>query len=467
MLKIKSVVIAAAVMAAAATLSAQITLDGLASPVSFTSVSTNDLFGTDVDDYLDVNYWNGVQPKKVFGYFGYNIDTNTNLNFGIAKQFKKMYSGAFFNGQFDGFTTNATSDDASGADKSSSSLTSANNGAFTFATLFGFGNGVGTKFSIYYKPTSVINTDRKDTNDKKYSNYADKFVIYPEFQIGTTSKKKNYTLTPHATLGLDSKVDITTVNNDGTKTVTDNSIYVLTVNAGTGISYPEKDGIKKDASLDLNTAWSLYALDQQNNDGKKTKVFGHVDNDATLTGKYTIGFTPAGKLSVKVRGELPIAMNFHCDSDYTDVDGTKTYTAARNNWTKIGLAPAFKIALQYPVLKNKVFLNTGFKFNVPSCNWNINRLETRKASDGSVDSKKWTNDFTFVTADMSYALNFGFSGLLGKNVTFDANYNILQNIFGGTNTVNTNNLFASGTSIWNAPGKVFAAPFQFLLTIKL
>ncbi len=39
---------------------------------SMTSYSTQGLFGTDVDDFMNVNEWQNVQPKNIFGYLGYN-----------------------------------------------------------------------------------------------------------------------------------------------------------------------------------------------------------------------------------------------------------------------------------------------------------------------------------------------------------------------------------------------------------
>lgn len=469
MLKVKNVVTLVCstilMLFAVTSVTAEINADIIGSPSSFTKVSTFNLFGTDVDDYLDVNSWSNVEPKKIFGYFGYNIGTNTNLNFGVAKQLKKVYLGTFFTGELSSFSTNASSNDADGADKSSSTLKSDDINAFTVGALLGFANNIGAKFSVYYKPTSINNSDKTDSNDKKYSSYADNFVIYPEFVIGTVFNKEKFTLTPHATLSLDSKVNITTTNNDGTKSVTDSSVYILNLNAGTGIGFPVKDGVKTDIDLDASTAWSLYALETANNDGKKTVVFGHVDNGLKLEGKYTIGFNPLKNLSVKLRCELPLDFAFHSDPEYTDVDGTKSYAALRKNSTIINVQPDFKVALQYALLKNKVFFNAGFDFNVPTLNWTIDRNETKDES--TVKSTAWSNSFQFKTADMNYALNCGFTALLGSKVTFDANYNILGNIFGGSNTVKTSNLFASGESIWNAPGKIFGATFQFLLTLKL
>ena len=41
---------------------------------SMTSYSTQGLFGTDVDDFMNVNEWQNVKPKNIFGYLAYNTE---------------------------------------------------------------------------------------------------------------------------------------------------------------------------------------------------------------------------------------------------------------------------------------------------------------------------------------------------------------------------------------------------------
>lgn len=70
------------------------------SPKSMTNESTKELFGTDVDDYLDVNEWSNIKPEKVFGFLSYGKDGNDKLNFGLAGPVAgKFYLSGFFGGQ--------------------------------------------------------------------------------------------------------------------------------------------------------------------------------------------------------------------------------------------------------------------------------------------------------------------------------------------------------------------------------
>ena len=84
---------------------------------SFTATTTKGLFSTDVDDFISVTDFWGVQPEKFFGYFGYNYNDTKGFNFGFARQLKKMYVGAYFGGQLDGMKMTSKFSDASGADK--------------------------------------------------------------------------------------------------------------------------------------------------------------------------------------------------------------------------------------------------------------------------------------------------------------------------------------------------------------
>ena len=70
------------------------------SPTSMTNGSTHGLFGTDVDDYLDVNEWSNVKPEKVFGFLSYGWKDTNEIKFGLAGQVAgKFYLGGFLEGQ--------------------------------------------------------------------------------------------------------------------------------------------------------------------------------------------------------------------------------------------------------------------------------------------------------------------------------------------------------------------------------
>lgn len=58
---------------------------------------------SEVDDYMDVNSWQGVEFDKLFTHVGYNI--NNQFNAGLATRIGKVYVGGFFYGNFIDSTT--------------------------------------------------------------------------------------------------------------------------------------------------------------------------------------------------------------------------------------------------------------------------------------------------------------------------------------------------------------------------
>jgi hypothetical protein len=72
----------------------------LSAQESNSSKATAGLFGTDVDDYLDVHGWSGVELEKYFGFAGYEgLHRNLPvLGLGYARQFGGLYVGAYYTG---------------------------------------------------------------------------------------------------------------------------------------------------------------------------------------------------------------------------------------------------------------------------------------------------------------------------------------------------------------------------------
>jgi hypothetical protein len=74
-----------------------------ARPTSNQKQATANVFGTDVDNYMDVNYFGGVGFDKWFGYIGYNTTDNL-LNLGYATKLKGIYLGTWYEGNVVSFT---------------------------------------------------------------------------------------------------------------------------------------------------------------------------------------------------------------------------------------------------------------------------------------------------------------------------------------------------------------------------
>ncbi len=67
----------------------------LAAQTSKTNAATAGIFSTDVDNYMSVTGFSGVEMEKAFGYVGYD---NAMLSLGYARKLGSIYLGTYYNG---------------------------------------------------------------------------------------------------------------------------------------------------------------------------------------------------------------------------------------------------------------------------------------------------------------------------------------------------------------------------------
>jgi len=104
-IKMKVLALAAiAVIGLAMPLSAQLTAK--TEPASNQSAATAGVFGTDVDNYMNVNYYGDVNFNKWFGYVG--GDASGIFNLGYATKFGAIYLGTYYSGNLFKTETNET-----------------------------------------------------------------------------------------------------------------------------------------------------------------------------------------------------------------------------------------------------------------------------------------------------------------------------------------------------------------------
>ena len=123
---------------------------------SNTSLSTDGLFGTDVDDYMDVNSWANVQPKKAFAFVGVENDA---YSLGFAHQFSKFYWGTYFGGDLGDYSSTKTKTSGGGNTINIENTVAAptDAAAFTFDNLFGIGAlGIKAGFKYYDSNSTVV-----------------------------------------------------------------------------------------------------------------------------------------------------------------------------------------------------------------------------------------------------------------------------------------------------------------------
>ncbi|UTC83313.1 TDE2508 family outer membrane beta-barrel protein [Treponema denticola] len=428
---------------------------------SMTSHSTQNLFGTDVDDFMNVNEWQNVQPKNIFGFLGYGDTGIGSINLGLAHQFKPFYLGTYFEGQVNEWISKK---ETSGDTETSTSTQHTSNGKL----LFGFGN-IGVMADMSYTPKANNKVTWTEATQTKQTDN----LFYLDFNLigGINLNSNNKLFKISAKLGLESNVDKKTTNVNGNVTsFTDKNKYDLVINAGFSHDFSSKDGLTQTVLADLDTKWRIWpakrSITVAGGITTTTYQYGDLRDVITLTPKYQIAYEPEGKFAFKAEAGLGIGFGFENEYDYTRTvtsggGEAKTYKPLRTYKTTLSLYPELKAAFVYaPVSKFK--LNFGLGFNVPSVDWNFTKTETRDAS-GNVTQTDNGNTFTFNTADGKFSADSGFTWLITENVIFDANWNIVNNLL---NTFSTNLSEGDGTNFWNTVNKLVVHNIKFALSVK-
>ena len=431
--------------------------------ISMTSYSTQNLFGTDVDDFMNVNEWQNVQPKNIFGFLGYGKTGKGSINLGLAHQFKPFYLGTYFEGQLNGWEKKKEANGnittyipAGTASKSNGKL------------LFGFGN-IGIMTDVSYKPDQNKKTEWTEATKTKQTDNL--FNLDFNLIAGINLNSNNKLFKISAKLGLESDVGKKTTKVDSKLTkFEDKSKYNLVINAGFSHDFSSKDGITQTVLADLDTKWGIWPTKREVNvvGGVTTTdyKYGELKDILRLTPKYRIAYEPEGKFAFKAEAGLGIGFDFENDYNYTRTvvssgGDTKAYNAARTYKTTLSLQPELKAAFVYaPVSKFK--LNFGLGFNVPSVNWAFEKTETREAS-GNVTNTAKGNILKFNTNDGKFSADSGFTWLITENVIFDANWNIINNLM---DTFSTKLTEGDGINFWNTVNKLVVHNIKFALSVK-
>ena len=429
---------------------------------SMTSHSTQELFGTDVDDFMNVNEWQNVQPKNIFGFLGYGKTGKGSINLGLAHQFKAFYLGTYFEGQVNSWISKK---ETSGNTETSTSTQHKSNGKL----LFGFGN-IGVMTDMSYQPK--VGNKVSWTEATKTKQTDNLFKLDFNLIAGMNLNLNNKLFKISAKLGLESDIDKKTTKKDSKLTkFTDGSKYDLVINAGLSHDLSSKDGLTHTVLADLDTRWGIWPTkrDEEVLGGVTTTdyKYGELKDIITLTPKYQIAYEPEGKFAFKAEAALGIGFDFDNEYNYTrrvvsSGGDTKTYNASRKYKTTLSLKPALKTAFTYaPVSKFK--LNFGLGFNVPSNNWVFNKTETRDAGNGNVTKTDKDNTFTFNTNDGKFTASSGFTWLITENVTFDANWDIVDHLL---KTFSTDLTEGDGKNFWETVNKLVVHNIKFALSVK-
>ena len=443
-------------------------------PKSMTNESSKGLFGTDVDDYLDVNEWSNVQPTKMFGFLSYGTSGTDKINTGFAMPVGKFYLGAFFGGQLNSWTSEVGTRTGAkhGSGSFSASSTKTTNKA-SGSVLFGF-NNIGILGNITYTPGSGNRTDHHKTlGGVKLDNNQYTLDVAAKAGFNVTGPK-DILFKTSAEVGITSKVNklrVTdkTVSPD-TYTMVNGNEHDLHINGGVYFDFAHNGPVTQGASLSLNTDWTIYPTltGRTKSAGKTidTYTYGRWHDAITLEPSWSITYEPEGsKVALKAKVGVPIAFDTKIEHNYTKTDGKKAYNTARKHTTTINFTPELKAGLTYAPIA-KLRFNVGAEVAVPKFGWTITKTQYRKVDDGTVDSNAGgtvrSYGYHFDTADGKITLASGFTWFITQNVTFDANWKLTDNLLNGFS-----HKLKNSDPLLTTINKLLVHEVGFMLSVKL
>lgn len=396
---------------------------------SKTSASTAGIFGNDVDDYMDVNDWAGVNPEKLFGFLGVETDMQGEgaYDIGFAKKFGSAYWGTYFAGDIGDYTAKSTETD-DGTTKVTNSAQS-DITAWQFDNILGVG-ALGIKFGFKYfdndssttKPASGASTETKNK----------------AWQISGEAGFAKDKLTPHFGLAFaynfDDKAfcerDWTKVSR-GSKITTDNKSTNTTINSfklfgGTGIDLSKNEQTSHVVDLDATLSFAIPGDDKEN---ESVRCF-------ELLPYYTVKYNASEKLALGAKFGLPLDVGF----------GDKTI---------FGFAPKVSGALTYK-LKEKFTVNAGIELGIISFSY----ISEKNANDKKESTSQFNSD------DGKVTFTTGFNYAFTETVNFDFNWNIIAGIFGEDFETDFNT-DKTADGFWGNMNLIFQSQIGFIVIVKL
>ena len=389
---------------------------------SQTEITTNGIFSTDVDKFVDVNEWSEIKPENGFGMF---TTDGTSYNLGFAKQFSKVFWGSYFSGDFGNYSKTVSENSTTKTTTENEANTDATQ--FRFDNLFGF-NDMGVSIGFSYADPGSSKTESGDS-----VNSTDRKRI----EISAMAGWKNKTL---GRLDVIPYIFASYIhnNNNGTESKTNSKVtndtrnWTFELGAGGETVLSETELMKGTLSASL----FLIFTNPVDKDYSKDKTTGFY-----LPVAYECLFTPVEKFSFGIKAGIENALSI------TENDDAKTKIIGYR------LVPTISAGFQYDTLK-KIILNAGVSFAVPSF-----AVSSNEYPDGDKTAK--TTSCSWDGNDGAITFSSGFQFVPVKNLIFDCNWAILANIFGNNMTSNY-----KGADIWGTVNNIIVHNITVQISYK-
>lgn len=378
---------------------------------SLTSESTAGLFGTEVDDYNDVNEWQNVD-EGLENLFAFTNFYNSKLSLGAAHRFGSVYGSLYFDGYFPSISS--TSGETGGEDDES--FTASN--SFTLNALAGF-NNIGIQIGGTVSP-NVSNTTKGDVVSESDSST---YELFAKAGINFDSIK------PYALIGY--YWGKTSGKNDTGAVVSETrgGYDYLNLAVGSTFALKSTETMESSASVELSNLLYFFPDNLSVFDGIVMEKQDKSRNVLTLTPAYKIVYDDGDTFRIGFNAEVPIAIRIEGE-DETDASEFS-----------IGLSPEVGVGLQYAATK-KLTVNAGTTLSFS----NLFGYESSEEGD---------DESSTLTLFKSFSLNLhtGVSYAITPKVTVDTDFTLFRTTIGnayGTDSQYYSDYGTSLATIWNS-----------------
>ena len=513
-MKIKRLIVCGLLMSAALTAFAQ---------TSNKSESTGGIFGTDVDDFMDVNNYSNVKPATVFSYLGYE---NGSFTIGASRMFGDIYVGVFSSGDlglsFDNTSstqvssetetvTDETSDPVTTTTTSTTTTTKTKSNYpdyytsaddFNLSALVGI-NGIGVKVTAghtgnsatkYTKTTTTTVTDGVSTVTSTETD-TKKSVTDLSVTGGYNLAMGKYYFKNFAGLALAISENSTETTTDGTTTESNETEKTFALLAGTSVDLPSKSGITQNASLGLSLSF-------ENTDPTDNSTYTSADNytnSITKNTGFVLGLVPGYYVSYDKIDRLDLGFKASCpvtvsaSNSRTDyfrhyyyalgtyfTSLTETTRVTKTNSTVVEFAPEATVGLTYELVPGKLTFNAGAGIDLPVLSGTFSSSKVSESASNATENTITDNSSSTVTDSSSKTgssswdgtssacaldLNSGFTFMLADGITLDCVYNVLGDVF--SSTLNSQWLGGSSREVWQNVNFLLFHSLSLKLSVKL
>lgn len=428
-------------------------------PSSSTFSMTNGAFAIDIDNFMDVNYWNTVKPESWFGYL--RLMNPDRLQGGFAKQFNKLYVASYYTGNLvPDFSKEDTSETIlnSGTTTVDTEKVSYDSGFYNynnFWTLFGIGNW-GIKAGILTDAFSNQSTVSSSDNvaGTKLSVVYNNIYLEPSLSAGTSFVYKNSTFLPWIYVSYKYNPYIYTISGTAGDGTSGAATQYIKMQIGSRMDTGDVDTLFQhaEASLSFFPVWSDDAIltahdNASNTDYTSSREYN--ENYLIFRPAYSVKKRMSDTFVFSAKAELffeyKYSYNGHSDTVATTNGTETTYYGRYKRWNPnkniyededdvydvttnfVEFQPTLSCGTQFAIKPEVFYWNTGVKVTLPY----IESTTTTTTTDIQTAGETAKTDYSYSKTEKKISYGYiyfkvstGFLYKMTKNITFDYKYDI-------------------------------------------